>query len=108
MSTAMQLEAHNAVAAAEATATVETVVEQMDVAGPSDEPLLSMVEHAEVDARRVTQSAETRADMADALVTQLDTQRAQLTTQLAQLTTQLAQLTTRMLSATGRCACFWI
>ena len=41
MSTAMQLEAHNAVAAAEATATVETVVEQMDVAGPSDEPLLS-------------------------------------------------------------------
>ena len=69
MSTAMQLEAHNAVAAAEATATVETVVEQMDVAGPSDEPLLSMVEQAEVDARRVTQSAETRADMADALVT---------------------------------------
>ena len=58
MSTAMQLEAHNAVAAAEATATVETVVEQMDVAGPSDEPLLSMVEQAEVDARRATQSTQ--------------------------------------------------
>ena len=51
MSTAMQLEAHNAVAAAEATATVETDVEGMDVDGPSDQPMLSMVEHAE-DAER--------------------------------------------------------
>ena len=61
MAAAMQLEAHNAVAAAEATAAVETGVEEMDVAGPSDEPVLSMVEQAEVDARRATQSAETCA-----------------------------------------------
>jgi hypothetical protein len=49
----MQLEPHNAVAAAEATATVETGVEEMDVDGPSDQPMLSMVEHAE-DAERAT------------------------------------------------------
>ena len=50
----------------------------MDVAGPSSEPMLSMVEQAEGDARRATQSAETRADTADARVTQLTTQLAQL------------------------------
>ena len=66
MSAAMQLEPHNAVAAAEATATVGAVVEEMDVGGPSDQPMLSMVEQAAVDARRATQLAETRAEAASA------------------------------------------
>ena len=86
----MQLEPHNAVAAAEATATVETDVEGMDVDGPSDQPMLSMVEHAE-DAERATQLAETRADTADAVVTQLTTQLAQLTTQLQDSRDEAAQ-----------------
>ena len=92
MSTTMQLEEHNAVAAAKATATVETGVEEMDVGGPSDEPMLSMVEQAEVAWRHSVG----RNSRRHALVTQLDTQHAQLTAQLAQLTTQLAQLTTQL------------